>query len=123
MNKSTIDNPDLHLKIDVNQKVIKAVLEENLDVEIIVITDLIDFDFYEKKLNYWVHLYKCDDNSYPITISVYNIVFTIENAKTLAPTLNCEINTDFESALNEHERQLIQPNGSVTVVNSDTLFY
>ncbi|MEZ5471475.1 MAG: hypothetical protein R3E90_06825 [Marinicella sp.] len=50
MNKSAIDNPDLHLKIDVNQKVIKAVLEENLDVEIIVITDLIDFDFYEKNL-------------------------------------------------------------------------
>lgn len=122
MHETVIDNPDLHLSIEVEQTTLKTVLDEILDSDLTIITDLAAFDFTKKQLNHWVHHYASDDVCCPTTLSVYNIKITIENAIQLASTLNCEIVTDFDPQLNQHQWQLIRPDGTITVVDDDVLF-
>lgn len=116
MHEKVIDNPDLHLNKGIEQTVIKTVLEEILGTHLTIVTDLLEFDFTKNQPKQWVHLSTNNESLYPTTLSIYGIEFTFENAQNLAAKLNCQIITDYDLTLKQHQWQLINPDGSVELV-------
>lgn len=117
MNNENIDNPDLHLDHDLDCEGIEDALVKLLGVKFIVVTDLVTFDFEHNNPQVWVHLRSSEHHKYRTAISIYGASFSLEQAKSLAAGLYCEIITDFDPALKQHQWQLIRPNGTVKVVS------
>lgn len=116
MQKNNIDNPDLHLSHHFDPVIIQSAIERVLGVPFTVITDLINFDFDEKKPAIWVHIRESEDELSHTIVSIYGTRISFEQAKNLAVELNCVILTDFDPELKQYQWQQIKKDGSVEVV-------
>ena len=119
MNTTVIDNPDLHLELDAELTIIASALKEILRTEYTLVTDILNFDFEGLQTQVWVHLRTNEHPKYRTSLSVYGTTLTFEQAKKLSIILNCDVISDFDPSLKQHQWQLIEASGSVKVINVD----
>ena len=118
MNSENIDNPDLHLSVQLTTAELKKYLHELTNMDFKVIEDLSQF---EDPKGPWVHSALDQAGDFPQTISVYGVGIPLETAIQLAQLIPCQIITDYSPDLKQYQWQLIKDDGSLSVVVMEDL--
>ncbi len=107
-----MNNPDIHLTQSFPLEVILdalRVVTGEIFAGIQEIEEIIDVE------RPCVYLVRRETGDFPLSLNIYRIQFSEQNAMALASGLQCVIATDYAPDLKDWQWQLINPDGSVSV--------
>jgi hypothetical protein len=116
MKTAKIDNPDLHLTVQISETKLKQHLLQLTGVNFTVFED---WSTFEDPNGPWVYSTRSEEGDLVQTVSVYGVIFPLSAVIQWAKMIPCQIITDYWPDLKQHQWQLIQPDGSQAVVVLD----